>query len=375
MAAKVEIDHLPYGPDDPAAIECEILANAAPVELEYAAIRNGCGILDANHRGTLVVTGEERRDFLNRMLTAELKEFDAGRCVEAFWLNRKGRIDADLRLSDRGDAVIAELDIHSAASAAESLRRFLVAEDAEVVDASNDHQHLWLLGPHAGAVLAAASDSPAPGAGVSAVVSIAGARVLVSGLDWAGEGGVSAVVPRTSAIAVWDALIAAGGSGVNVRPVGWLAFNVARIESGTPLHQIDFGPENLPHETGVLRDRVSFTKGCYLGQEVVARMESLGAPRQRLVGLRIEGEALPVAGSQVFSIEGDGMGPCIGAVTSSTPSPMLGAAPVAFAMIKNAHAEIGTTLLVNAEGAQSRAVVGPLRFFGARSGPAAGAQP
>jgi folate-binding protein YgfZ len=364
-AAEVEIDHLPYGPDDEGALECEILANAGPVELEYAAIRSGCGIFDANHRGTLLVTGPDRRDFLNRMLTAELKDLDAGRSVEAFWLNRKGRIDADLRLAERGDAVVAELDVHSVAGAVESLGRFLVAEDAEVVDASKDLQHLWLLGPRTRSVVEEAAGSPPPPVGRCAVLQIAGVDCLLSGLDWTGDSGVSLLVPRADAAVVWDALLAAGGRGRQVRPIGWLAFNVARIESGTPLFNVDFGPDNLPHESGVLRRRVSFTKGCYLGQEVVARMESLGKPKQTLVGLRIDGEALPVAGSQVFSIEDDAMGPCVGGVTSSTPSPMLGAAPVAFAMVKSAHATPGTTLLVNAEGAQSRATVGPLRFFGA----------
>lgn len=367
-AAAVEIDLLPYGPGTEDAIECEILANAGPVELEYAAIRSGCGIFDANHRGTLLVRGGERRDFLNRMLTAELKDLEAGRSAEAFWLNRKGRIDADLRLAERGDAVLAELDIHSAASAAESLGRFLVAEDAEVADVSEEFQHLWLLGPRTPEVVEAAAGTPPPATGRCAVVSIAGVECLLSALGWTGDAGGVLVVPREQVGAVWDALLAAGGRGRQVRPTGWLAFNVARIESGTPLFNVDFGPDNLPHESGVLRHRVSFTKGCYLGQEVVARMESLGKPKQVLVGLRLEGDALPVAGGQVFSIEGDAMGPCIGGVTSSTPSPMLGAAPIAFAMVKSAFAAPGTTLLVNAEGAQSRATVAPLRFFGTASG-------
>src|SRR6185436_21150893 len=70
------------------------------------------------------------------------------------------------------------------------------------------------------------------------------------------------------------------------RRIGWHAYNIARLEAGWPIFNIDFGPDSLPHETGVLNDRVSFKKGCYLGQEVVARMQSLGHPKQRLVGLK-----------------------------------------------------------------------------------------
>ena len=133
---------------------------------------------------------------------------------------------------------------------------------------------------------------------------------------------------------------------------------------------MDFGSDSLPHESGILADRVSFRKGCYPGQEVVARMESLGKPKQRLVALRIAEDALPTAGSPVFERGPDGepANP-VGTVTSSTLSPMLGAASVAFAMVKTAHSEPGTVLLVPAEGGRATATVQPaLRFL-----PAAGA--
>jgi folate-binding protein YgfZ len=126
---------------------------------------------------------------------------------------------------------------------------------------------------------------------------------------------------------------------------------------------IDFGTTNLPHETGLLRNRVSFTKGCYLGQEIVARMESLGKPRQMLVGLRMAADLLPESGAQVFAIgENDSMGEQVGVVTSSTLSPMLGAAPIAFGMLKTTAAATGTSVFVNGEGSQAKATVGELQF-------------
>ncbi|MGA0872939.1 MAG: glycine cleavage T C-terminal barrel domain-containing protein [Phycisphaerales bacterium] len=364
LATASVADYLPYGPSESDALECEILASAGPIELEYAAIRSGAGVFDANHQGTLVLRGPDRRDFLNRMVTADLKDFPAGRAVEAFWLNRKGRIDADLLLAECGDRVVAAVDLHSAASAVESLGRFIVAEEVELADESESLHHLWLLGPKAGEVLAGLAAKPAPSVGAAAEISIAGAACLAIGVDWIGPTGFVIVAPRDRVGEVWDALLAAElrGSRQRVRPIGWLAFNVARIEAGTPLFNVDFGSDALPHETGVLQRRVSFKKGCYLGQEVVARMESLGQPKQRLVGLRMRGDLLPVAGGQVFAIEDGSMGACVGSVTSSTPSPLLGAAPIAFAMVRSAHAALGTELLVNAEGEQSHAEVVPLRF-------------
>ncbi len=364
LATASVADYLPYGPSEATAIECEILASAGPVELEYAALRSGAGVFDANHQGTLVVRGGDRRDFLNRMVTADLKEFAAGRAAEAFWLNRKGRIDADLLLAELGDRALAAVDIHVAAAAVGSLGKFVVSEDVEIADASEAFHHLWLLGPKASAVLASVAGEASPEVGQAAGCRIGGADCVAFGIDWIGPTGFVIVVPRNAVGEVWDALLKAdlGGSRQRVRPIGWLAFNVARIEAGTPLFNVDFGSDALPHESGVLHRRVSFKKGCYLGQEVVARMESLGKPKQRLVGLRMRGDLLPVAGGQVFAIEEDSMGACVGVVTSSTPSPLLGASPIAFAMVRTNHADEGTELLVNAEGEQSRAEVVPLRF-------------
>lgn len=362
--AAVEPDYLPYGPDGTEAIRCEVLANLDSVEVEYAALRSAAGLLDANHRGTLVVRGPDRRDFLNRMVTADLKELPSGRAAEAFWLNRKGRIEADLLIAELGDRIVMDCDLHAAAATAESLGRFLVSEDASVSDETSLHHHLWLLGPRAGDLLAAASGVAPPAAGGAAVVPLGGVEVTVIAVDWIGTRGFVLIAPREQVGAVWDAVLAQDGARRPlVRPVGWLAFNVARIESGTPLFQIDFSGDSLPHETGVLARRVSFRKGCYLGQEIVARMESLGRPKQQLVGLRVDGRALPIAGGQVFAGGEDGLGEPIGTVTSSTISPLLGAAPIAFAMLRTSHADRGTRVRVAAEGEVHSAEVVDLRFI------------
>jgi folate-binding protein YgfZ len=367
-----EAEYLPYGPDDPAAIRCEILSRLDSVELEYAALRRGAAVVDANHRGTLVVHGPERRSFLNRMVTAELKDLEPGVARRGFWLNRKGRIEADLLLAEVGDRIVADLDIHQAAAAAASLSNYLISEECSVADESHRFHRLWLLGPLAAEALGAAIGPSAavPPPGGAASLQIGGAACVAIASDLLGERGFEIAMPREAAAAVWDALVDAPlPGGRRVRPAGWQAFNVARIEAGTPLFNIDFGTDAIPNETGILRERVSFTKGCYLGQEVVARLEHLGRPKRMLVGLRVRGDALPIAGGQVFSKAGDGLGEVVGTITSSTVSPMLGAAPIALAMVRIAEAAAGTVVLVHADGIEAEAEVGPLRFVG----PAAGA--
>ncbi len=365
-----EIEYLPYGAtDEKPAVACELLATLGSVESEYAAFSRGAGVFPSSHRGTLVVTGAARGEFLNRMVTQELKGISAGDVRPAFWLNRKGRIDADLLLIELGERMLIDVDVHQAASAAESLAAFIFSEDVEIREITDQQARLAVHGRLAlNAVGVAAGLAALELADRQArTISIAGHSVVAARRDQVGDVGVEIFTPVEAGPAVLRALLESdrdvGSNRRRVRPVGWYAYNIARIEAGTPLFNVDFGPTNLPHETGVLADRVSFTKGCYLGQEVVARMQSLGRPKQELVGLRMQRDLLPVAGSQIFQKTEQGMGPQIGVITSSTLSPMFGAAPIGFGMIKSTQAQHGNRVLVNAEGEQTDAVVGPLRFW------------
>ncbi len=366
------VEWIPYGGSE-SGEPLEIVATLGPVELEYGVIRKGCGLMDAPQRSTLRITGPDRVDFLNRMLTQELKDIRAGDVREAFWLNRKGRIEADLVIIERGSDMLVDVDVHQAESVVRTLTEFLFAEDVTISDCSHEWYQLQLHGRRALDVLRCASgDGDLWLEPLHAIeTTIAGGTIVAVRRDVTGESGIQLLLPVDRVEAVFETLLqqdAAIGEGKRrVRPIGWYAWNVARIEAGTPLFNIDFGPENLPHESGVLHDRVSFRKGCYLGQEIVARMESLGKPKQQLVGLRVEDDVLPVAGAEVFQREGEGLGPVIGAITSSTLSPMLGAQSIAFAMIRTRSAAPGTEVLVAAEGRQSLARVQALTFYSPES--------
>ena len=158
-----------------------------------------------------------------------------------------------------------------------------------------------------------------------------------------------------------------------------MAYNIARIEAGSAVYNIDFGPDSLPAESGVINDRVSFTKGCYLGQEIVARMHARGHPKQTLVALRVADDGprqvstenpaislprVPITGSHVFALpQGDIAPPAVGMVTSGTISIMLGARAVCFAQVKWDSSTPGTKLMVDAEGAMVEATVQPTLTF------------
>ncbi|QOJ01745.1 MAG: aminomethyl transferase family protein [Phycisphaeraceae bacterium] len=382
-----------YGPAI-GGVTVEMVDTFDGVGLEYAALRTSAVVLDQPHRATLEIGGPDRIDFLNRMVTQEFRAPAAYTSHKAFWLNRKGRITADLRLIVLPDVVLADVDAHAAGETVATLGGYIITEDCAVRDVTGEWASLSVHGPRAGAVVSGAAGDPSLAAlspGSAGWATIAGAGVLVERDDPTGESGYEVRVRPGDAAAVYDALLGVRDDrGVAVaRRGGWRAFNTARIEAGTPLFNIDFGPDNLPNETGILRERVSFTKGCYLGQEIVARLHNLGKPKQVVVALRVERRTaaraggvdegavvmplLPEAGSPVRAVPAGSpgapeplgsAGSVVGAVTSSTLSPMLGSSAVAFAAVRSDHSAAGTVLAVEAEGVALRAVVQPgLRFW------------
>lgn len=430
-----------YGPPERGV---ELVEAIEPVEIEYAALRRHAAILDRPERAIVEVTGSDAIGFLNRMLTQELNSLAPFTTRRAFWLNRKGRIDADLRLISLPDRLLMDVDVHSVQrlltgepgvkgekgeKSGGGLESFVFAEDVRFIDRTQELHRLSIHGPAAAAIVAACSTLPG-NAGVSqppgvaslqpdqaCIVRIADADVVADRWDSAGEIGLELTVPAGSARAVYEALSKPptllpgqslaeralrkehgreGGGGELASRAGWHAYNTARIEAGTALYNLDFGPTSLPHETGgTLNDRVSFKKGCYLGQEVVARMQSLGHPKQRLVGLRIERanaatplpapptatprsstsaasnpflaeHAEPQTGSIVVEADAPGAA-VVGAITSAAASPMLSSATIAFVMMKWSHSANGTKVWVQTAGGRLAATVQESLVFWRRS--------
>lgn len=373
-----------YGPPDSGV---EVVETFGDLEIEYAAIRKHCVLLDWPQRGVVEITGSDRIAFLQRMVTQDLKGFEVGHARATFWLNRKGRIDADLTLVEMPDRTLVDVDVHAAERARAGLDAFIIADDVKIEDRSEQLHRLSLHGPtsvellrHVGEPewgVAIGDLSPGRACGMR----IAGRGVTVFRDDATGEVGLEMIVAASDALAVYQQLIEAGqphnGDGgtagrVRLRPAGWHAFNIARMEAGRPLYYIDFGPDSLPHETGILRDRVSFTKGCYLGQEIVARLEARGQPKQILRALKIVDEPAgdadgrhrqPDTGARVLAITGNTVGDVIGAVTSSCLSPMLGSTVVCFAMMRFASAGHGNRVKIETSGGLVDAIVQPSLTF------------
>ena len=352
----IELEYLSWGPPlESTGTACDMVASFGEGPLEYAAIRRGCAVIDASRRGTLELRGDDRLDFLDRMVTNLVKDLVPGQSRDAFFLNRKGRIEADLGVLALEDRILIDLDIHMASTVAAALDAFIIVDDVTLTNVSEQFHHLHLIGPKSAATLEAAG-----GDGALALepddtcqLKIADGNVIVRRQDLTGEVGFELIVDHENIVAVYESIFATDQDPQpgkrTVRPVGWYAFNTARVESGLPIFNIDFGVTNLPHETGLLESRVSFQKGCYPGQEIVARMHNLGKPKQQIVAMQINTDELPLAGAAV--LKGcDRDDEQIGVVTSSVLSPLNSLVPIALAMVRTATIEAGPEVGVVAEG-------------------------
>ena len=339
----------------------EIVSTFGNTPAEYAAIHKDAGKMDLPQRSVLELTGRDRLDFLNRLLTNQT--FDkqsktpmaAGSGVRSFLLNIKGRILADMNVLELGDRTWLEMDARLIEPTKQTLAKYLIVDDVTLTNRAGSVHEIALLGPNAAAALALPELKPLN----SAQIKLAGADITVFRDDLCGSPGYFLLVPAESAQAVWSNLPL-------LRPIGWAAFNAARIEAGRPLMGIDFDDTVLPAETGpaTFAAAVSVTKGCYLGQEIVARMYARGIVARQLVGIRMEADALPVAGSPVY----DDAANVVGGITSSTVSPILSNAAIGLAFVKKNFVAPGTQLTIPAEGMMHKGKVVELPFVNERRG-------
>lgn len=383
-------EFIPYGPAsaDNGALPLEIVATFGVYEAEYAAIRRHVGILHLPQRGVLQLTGADRQDFLHRMLTQDVHGMRGGDSRRAFQLNDKGRIVADAIVHHGDLDTWLETDRVDLPQLRPQLEKRLFTEDVTIADISDQRVVLALHGPGAAPLIEAVrQDAPGSSATPAAeialrthhVLHLGGTPVTVCRWDDAGSTAFRLYVPADAAATLYQRLLDAAGydpdapvdaataakrrATLRGRPIGWSAYNTARIEAGSPLFHIDFGTDSLPGETALLDEAVSFTKGCYIGQEIVARMKNLGHPKRVIAGLKLPGDAMPIAGAQV--LDAKDRVTVIGGVTSSTLSPMLGNTAIAFAVLKWGRHEVGQTVAVPAEGRLVEATVHPLRFIDA----------
>jgi folate-binding protein YgfZ len=309
-----------------------------PEQIEV--VRRGAGLFALADRGLIEVTGGDRVRWLNGMLSNDVSSLEAGPTRSgcyALLLTVKGAITADLHVLLRPEAFWLETSLEAVPGVIERLERYIVADDVTLADRSDAFDRIGVEGPSASELVGAAGGEALELAPEScAELSIGGQPVVAAAFGWTGESAVQLFVERGQASAVRSALESAVGA-IERSEVGSEALEVLRIEAGTPQLGAELDEEVLPDEAGLDR-AISMTKGCYTGQEIVARVRSRGQVNHLLVGLEFEGD-LPEPGAELHNDTRR-----TGEVTSCCASPSAGNIGLGF--VRRADAEPGTTLRV-----------------------------
>ncbi|SHE52901.1 CAF17-like 4Fe-4S cluster assembly/insertion protein YgfZ [Streptoalloteichus hindustanus] len=325
-----------------------------PLAEQRSAARSAV-VVDRSHRTVLAVSGEERLSWLHTLLTQHLTQLPDGAGTEALVLDGNGRVDCHLVLAHLDERVWLDAD-HGATTtgalppaAPQPVGAYLDAmrfwSKVEVTDESADFALLTVLGPNAPELLAAAGAS-APTERL-AVAPVAGGG-WVRRMPWPRPAGYDLLVPRAALVDWWERLEHAGA-----RPAGSWAFEALRVEALRPRVGLDTDNRTIPHEVGWIGGAVHLEKGCYRGQETVARVHNLGKPPRRMVLLHLDGspEVLPEPGDPV-SLDGK----AVGRVGTAVLHHELG--PIALALLKRS-APIDAQFAAGAEDRVVAAAVDP----------------
>lgn len=323
------------------------MSAGAPAPAETAArVRRGVGLFPRLLRGVVRVTGRDRVRWLSGMVSADVAGLGPGALAYALLLSPKGRILADLHVLEFGDHGWLESDLERVPELIARLERYIIADDVTLEDVSARWHRASLEGPDTGALLASLGvEAPAPGR--CGEVRIAGSPVVLAGFGESGERAVQLFVPVGAAEAVLAALVDAGGDALVQGDAASL--DVLRIEAGMPRMGPELSEDVLPAEAGLVERAVSLTKGCFTGQEIVARLQSRGQVNHRLVGLVFEGGDPPPSDCPLALPDGK----VVGEVTSACRA-ALGA--IGLGYVRRPHDEPGTRLVAGGQATRVRAL-------------------
>jgi folate-binding protein YgfZ len=312
------------------------MTEAIGVELDaqYRQLREECGLLDRSARGKLIVSGAEADEYLQGQLTNDVEELSPGEGQYAALLDRKGHMQADMRvLRTSPEEIWIDTEPEALDAARRHLEMYKIGREVAVVEVTGERAILSLIGPRSVEIAGTAAlpeDS-------CEETSIAGTACLAVGT----AGGIDLIAKTADAAGLRAALLGAGA--VEVGPE---AAEIVRIEAGAPRFGAEMSAETMPAEAGIVERAVSFTKGCYIGQEPVARLHYKGRPNRHLRGLELSAPAAPGESLRLGEKE-------VGRIGTACVSPARG--PIALAIVRR-EAEPGAELVVGEDGVTARVV-------------------
>ena len=326
---------------------------------EYQAVRTGVGLADLSHRGKVRVTGEDRVKWLQSIISNDILPLQPGQGLYSSFLTHKGKMITYFRCYVQTDAVVVEdvgeIGDHTFAA----LRKFLLyGTKAKMENCGETWGLLLVSGPHAAQTVKSAFGVECgdlkPVNFVTA--QIGGQPALVMRTEETGEVDLEILLPADAVVSAWNALMAAGAT-FGIKPVGAQAREALRMEAGLPKAGPDLNEEIVPPEANLEGKAFSLSKGCYPGQEVVARMDTYGNVRRHLVGLVLKDATVPPKGAKLFSGDRE-----VGWVSSATFSPQQHAV-LAFGFPLRDFSAPDTALTVEIDGRKHDAVVKALPLY------------
>jgi folate-binding protein YgfZ len=334
----------------------DVVVAYADVAAEYAALRSGAIVVDRSHRGRLRIFGEKAGEALTGLVTNDVLSMQAGEGQYGAALTAKGRIVADTRIFASPGAYLVDTSARAWPGFFGMVKKYVNPRLTGYRDDSHAVRDVGVFGPDARRIVSGLSSLTAdalaalPAYGHLAA-TIAGAPATVVRSPDIGVEGYELFVPFEIFDDVWSAAVRAGAV-----PAGLAAWEIARVEAGRPEWGIDIDDSTIPQEANFDElEAISYTKGCYIGQEVVARVHFRGHVNRHLRGLRVSSADAPPTGAQLA----DDAGNHVGEVRSSVASPRLGG--IAIGMVRR-EVEPGTSLTAKWEGGERRVDVTTLPF-------------
>ena len=311
---------------------------ASSNEDAYAAAKEAVGLVDRSAAGRLRVTGEDALDLLDRLSTNHLQDLTPGRGLYTVLTTNKGRIvDLLFVLAQETDLLVLT-GAGTQQKVAEWIDFYTFTEDVAVEDVTDETAMLSLVGPKAATLLLDLCGLNRIEAHESASVTIGGVDATAVRTDFLRLQSYDLVLPSDGAEAVRQTVLA-GGESHDMAEIDEEALDLVRIEQGVPVQGKELTEDANPLEAGLI-DHISFNKGCYIGQEVVARLNTYDKVQRTLVGLSWDISTKADSGAELF-VDGKK----VGVLTSAAASPLLGRG-VGLGLVRNVHAGPGTSLAI-----------------------------
>jgi folate-binding protein YgfZ len=319
---------------------CELPARFTDSREEYSFARKTAAVADKNYRAFFKFTGPDRVRYLNAVLTNNIRDLQPGQGIPSLLLNPQGHILAELETYAMADHLLVMTYAMIRERTAATLDKFIIMDDAVLEDVTEQFGVVSIEGPASSQIISGLGGPSLELMSEFSHVETQIARIScrIVRRSPGGISGAEFIASRELLPKLWQALVDAARSNGG-GPIGYDALSALRLEAGIPWFGYDFDETNIPQEAGLEDSHISYTKGCYTGQEIVERVRSRGHVNRRRVGVAFSGETIPAAKTPLLA-----GGAEVGFVTRAAFSYAL-ERPIGMAYIRREHNSVGNKLI------------------------------